>query len=98
MNRPGVPVGFRPWIRGARFRAVERPIVSAVRLRRPGVKQRPRSHRGLCFALRAAGFAGDGSDPLKAQLNYPSGIAIDAMGSIYAADVAPHNVRKYVKR
>ena len=27
-----------------------------------------------------------------------SGIAVDAMGSVYAADVAPHNVRKYVKQ
>jgi streptogramin lyase len=27
-----------------------------------------------------------------------SGIAVDAQGSVYAADVAPHNVRKYVKR
>ena len=27
-----------------------------------------------------------------------SGISVDAMGSVYAADVAPHNVRKYVKQ
>jgi hypothetical protein len=27
-----------------------------------------------------------------------SGIAIDPMGSVYAADVAPHNVRKYIKQ
>jgi hypothetical protein len=27
-----------------------------------------------------------------------SGVMVDATGSIYAADVAPHNVRKYVKR
>lgn len=27
-----------------------------------------------------------------------SGVAVDSAGSIYAADVAPHNVRKYVKR
>ena len=26
-----------------------------------------------------------------------SGISVDAMGSVYAADVGPHNVRKYVK-
>jgi len=32
------------------------------------------------------------------QISGASGIAIDAMGSVYAADVAPHNVRKYVKR
>ena len=34
----------------------------------------------------------------KSQISGASGIAIDAMGSVYAADVAPHNVRKYVKR
>ena len=27
-----------------------------------------------------------------------SGVAVDAEGSVYAADVAPHNVRKYVKQ
>ncbi len=27
-----------------------------------------------------------------------SGVTADAMGNVYAADVAPHNVRKYVKR
>jgi sugar lactone lactonase YvrE len=27
-----------------------------------------------------------------------SGISVDAAGSVYAADVAPHNVRKYVKQ
>jgi sugar lactone lactonase YvrE len=27
-----------------------------------------------------------------------SGVAVDRMGNIYAADVAPHNVRKYVKQ
>jgi hypothetical protein len=27
-----------------------------------------------------------------------SGIAVDAMGSVYAADVAPHDVRKYIKQ
>ena len=32
------------------------------------------------------------------QISGASGVAIDAMGSVYAADVAPHNVRKYVKR
>jgi sugar lactone lactonase YvrE len=32
------------------------------------------------------------------QISGASGIAVDAMGSVYAADVAPHNVRKYVKQ
>ena len=32
------------------------------------------------------------------QISGASGIAIDALGSVYAADVAPHNVRKYVGR
>ena len=27
-----------------------------------------------------------------------SGITVDAMGSVYAADVAPHTVRKYVRQ
>ena len=34
----------------------------------------------------------------KTTITGASGIAVDAEGSVYAADVAPHNVRKYVRR
>jgi streptogramin lyase len=34
----------------------------------------------------------------KSVISGASGVMVDAMSSIYAADVAPHNVRKYVKR
>src|SRR5436853_37062 len=41
-----------------------------------------------------AGFAGDGSDPTKAQLNNPTGIAVDGSGNVYVADFQNLRVRK----
>jgi uncharacterized protein (TIGR03437 family) len=40
------------------------------------------------------GFAGDGSDATKAQLNSPTGIAVDASGNLYIADFLNLRVRK----
>jgi hypothetical protein len=43
-------------------------------------------------------FIPDPADPDKLDVGTTaSGIAADAEGSIYAADVAAHNLRKYVK-
>jgi uncharacterized protein (TIGR03437 family) len=42
----------------------------------------------------AAGLAGDGSDAANAQLNSPSGLAIDPFGAIYVADLDNNRVRK----
>jgi uncharacterized protein (TIGR03437 family) len=39
------------------------------------------------------GFSGDGGDPIKAQLYYPRGIAIDPAGSLYIADCFNNRVR-----
>ena len=41
-----------------------------------------------------ANFGGDGGPALSAQINAPSGIAVDSIGSIYFADSGNHRVRK----
>ena len=40
------------------------------------------------------GFAGDGSSATKAQLNYPTGIALDSSGNMYIADFLNLRIRK----
>ncbi|MEI9971294.1 MAG: IPT/TIG domain-containing protein [Ignavibacteriota bacterium] len=41
-----------------------------------------------------AGFGGDGSTATKAQLNFPTGLAIDSSGNILIADSLNHRIRK----
>ncbi len=41
----------------------------------------------------AAGFGGDGSPPVDSSLNYPFGVAVDALGTIYIADTFNHRIR-----
>ncbi|MBS1652904.1 MAG: T9SS type A sorting domain-containing protein [Bacteroidetes bacterium] len=41
-----------------------------------------------------AGAAGDGSAAISAQLNVPYGVAIDAIGNLYIADMSNHKIRK----
>lgn len=41
-----------------------------------------------------AGFSGDGGPGAAAELNYPTGVAIDAQGSLYIADTSNHRIRK----
>jgi len=41
-----------------------------------------------------AGFSGDGSAATKAQLNFPTGLALDSSGNVYIADSLNHRVRK----
>jgi trimeric autotransporter adhesin len=42
----------------------------------------------------SAGFAGDGSAATNAELNFPSGIALDSSGNLYIADALNLRVRK----
>ncbi len=42
----------------------------------------------------AAGFSGDGGPATQASLNQPAGLAVDAQGNLYIADVANFRVRK----
>jgi uncharacterized protein (TIGR03437 family) len=39
-------------------------------------------------------YGGDNGSALKAQMNLPQGVAVDAAGNIYVADTANHEVRK----
>ncbi|MBW1781774.1 MAG: SMP-30/gluconolactonase/LRE family protein [Deltaproteobacteria bacterium] len=40
------------------------------------------------------GFSGDGGSAHEAQLQYPSGVAVDTNGNIYIADCSNHRIRK----
>jgi sugar lactone lactonase YvrE len=42
----------------------------------------------------SVGFSGDGGLATNAQLNYPNGIAVDAVGNLYIADTQNNRVRK----
>ena len=44
--------------------------------------------------IEAPGYAGDGDAAATAQLNYPSGIVVDAAGAIYFADTFNNRVRR----
>jgi sugar lactone lactonase YvrE len=43
-----------------------------------------------------AGYSGDGGASVSAQLNYPAGLAVDASGNVYVADVKNNVIRKFL--
>jgi sugar lactone lactonase YvrE len=43
-------------------------------------------------------YSGDNGSALKAQMNLPKGVAVDAAGNIYVADTSNHEVRKSTPR
>ncbi|MGH9850324.1 MAG: SMP-30/gluconolactonase/LRE family protein, partial [Blastocatellia bacterium] len=44
--------------------------------------------------IGTAGSTGDGSAPTGAQLNFPTGVALDRTGNLYIADQSNHRIRK----
>jgi hypothetical protein len=48
----------------------------------------------MVAGIGSAGFSGDGGPATTADLNYPNGIALDAVGNLYIADSVNYRVRK----
>jgi len=46
------------------------------------------------IAGSAMGYSGDGGSATAAQLNFPTGIAVDAVGNLYIADTFNNRIRK----
>ncbi|WP_461080471.1 NHL domain-containing protein [Spirosoma flavus] len=42
------------------------------------------------------GYSGDGGQPISAQLNYPTGVAVDGEGNLYIADQGNDRIRKVI--
>jgi hypothetical protein len=63
-----------------------------------GGNQRVRTlNRGVIFTVAGngtSGYSGDGGPVVRAQLNFPNGIAVDSFGNLYIADSQNKRIRK----
>ena len=48
----------------------------------------------LIAGTRKPGYGGDGGPATEAQLNFPSGLAVDKAGNLYIADAGNHRIRR----
>ena len=51
---------------------------------------------GLISTVAGGGYGGDGGAATNAELNYPSGVALDSYGNLYIADTGNQRIRKVV--
>lgn len=58
------------------------------------VKVDPGNHVTIIAGTGTAGFSGDGASAKLAQLNKPSGLALDLVGNIYVSDTENNRVRR----
>ena len=48
----------------------------------------------IIAGTKEPGYAGDGGPAVRAQLNYPAGVAVDKDGNVYLADTGNHRIRR----
>ena len=48
----------------------------------------------IIAGTKEPGYAGDGGPAVRAQLNYPAGVAVDKAGNVYIADAGNHRIRR----
>src|SRR5262249_57016929 len=54
----------------------------------------PAGFIGTVAGNGTSGFSGDGGPATAAQLNYPGGVAVDAAGNLFIAEISNNRIRK----